>query len=285
MPNKRPAVLFYSGDWLKDPAVRKCSLAARGAWIDLLSYMWADGGHSLTGSLADFARLCSCSEAEMADVLDEFERYGTVTVTKCHATGDVTRNADITLTCRRLERESKSNENNRLRQRRYRATAARNGDVAQPRNAKVTPPSSCTSTITVPPSISPPSLVDVGSAELLHFVQSDFFDLLKSRFPHTRHDKQKTKILDTLDKLIRIDNFGADEIVQVLRWWLTSETDRAAWWRENGCKSAATLRKRRDGNPHKFAQMLEQMQAGRKDPVGSGIARPSEATGGPLEWN
>lgn len=34
-----PAFQFYPADWLKDPALRRVSLAARGLWIDLLCFM------------------------------------------------------------------------------------------------------------------------------------------------------------------------------------------------------------------------------------------------------
>lgn len=36
---ERPAFQFYPGDWLHDPALRMCSLAARGLWIDMMSFM------------------------------------------------------------------------------------------------------------------------------------------------------------------------------------------------------------------------------------------------------
>lgn len=36
---KNPAFQFYPGDWIKDPELRSCSLAARGAWIDILILM------------------------------------------------------------------------------------------------------------------------------------------------------------------------------------------------------------------------------------------------------
>lgn len=36
---KTPAFLFYPGDWLKDPELQSCSLAARGAWIDIVCLM------------------------------------------------------------------------------------------------------------------------------------------------------------------------------------------------------------------------------------------------------
>lgn len=36
---KRPAILFYTGDWIKDTALRCCSIGARGMWIDMICYM------------------------------------------------------------------------------------------------------------------------------------------------------------------------------------------------------------------------------------------------------
>jgi hypothetical protein len=37
--SKIPAFQFYPGDWLKDPALRSCSRAARGLWMDMLCLM------------------------------------------------------------------------------------------------------------------------------------------------------------------------------------------------------------------------------------------------------
>ncbi len=39
MKQKLPSFQFYPGDWLKDPALRACSPAARGVWIDMLCLM------------------------------------------------------------------------------------------------------------------------------------------------------------------------------------------------------------------------------------------------------
>lgn len=36
---KRPSFQFYPGDWLHDAALRSCSVAARGLWMDMLCYM------------------------------------------------------------------------------------------------------------------------------------------------------------------------------------------------------------------------------------------------------
>lgn len=38
--SKQPAFQFYPGDWQKDTALRCCSAAARGIWIDLLCMMY-----------------------------------------------------------------------------------------------------------------------------------------------------------------------------------------------------------------------------------------------------
>lgn len=38
--DKFPWFKFYAKDWLADPALRACSPAARGAWIDILCLMW-----------------------------------------------------------------------------------------------------------------------------------------------------------------------------------------------------------------------------------------------------
>ncbi len=39
-PNsKRPASQFYWDDWLRDSKLRRCSLAARGLWMDMLAFM------------------------------------------------------------------------------------------------------------------------------------------------------------------------------------------------------------------------------------------------------
>ena len=36
---KRPSFQFYPGDWLRDTALRSCSVEARGLWVDILCWM------------------------------------------------------------------------------------------------------------------------------------------------------------------------------------------------------------------------------------------------------
>lgn len=64
---KQPYIPFYTGDYLKD--TRVLPLAVRGAWVDLLIFMWdAPVRGELIGTIEDFARMMSCerSEAEFA---------------------------------------------------------------------------------------------------------------------------------------------------------------------------------------------------------------------------
>ena len=36
---KRPSFQFYPSDWLRDTALKSCSIGARGLWIDMICYM------------------------------------------------------------------------------------------------------------------------------------------------------------------------------------------------------------------------------------------------------
>lgn len=45
MSNKKPAFLFYPGDWLRDPGVRILSPREKGVYIELLIYLFDSGGY------------------------------------------------------------------------------------------------------------------------------------------------------------------------------------------------------------------------------------------------
>ena len=70
---------FFWADWRSDPAVRMCSLAARGLWIDMLSFIAeADGYLLINGkspSPATLARLIGTPESDVADALAELEEH------------------------------------------------------------------------------------------------------------------------------------------------------------------------------------------------------------------
>ena len=79
---KRPAFQFYPADWRNDPALKLCSLAARGLWMELMCLMHAGdeygylraAGRSLEA--ADIARLVGATPREVKAWMAELERNG-----------------------------------------------------------------------------------------------------------------------------------------------------------------------------------------------------------------
>lgn len=66
-----PYMKFYCADWRADPRLRMCSLAARGLWIDLMSYM-NEGepyGHlTIDGQQPDLAGIAALVARPMKEV-------------------------------------------------------------------------------------------------------------------------------------------------------------------------------------------------------------------------
>jgi hypothetical protein len=59
----QPYIPFYTGDYIKD--TRKLPLAVRGAWMDLLLFMWDEEIRGeITGTIQEFAGMLSCSVEE-----------------------------------------------------------------------------------------------------------------------------------------------------------------------------------------------------------------------------
>ena len=86
--NLMPAILFYTGDWLKDPAVRCMSLGARGLWIDMLCLMYESptrGYLSLMDgkpvTAVQLARMVGGTLKEIESLLSEMRGCGTFSVT------------------------------------------------------------------------------------------------------------------------------------------------------------------------------------------------------------
>jgi uncharacterized protein YdaU (DUF1376 family) len=120
---------------------RMISLAARGAWMDLLCAMWRSQNRGqVTATMIGYARLFGCTveqaEAVIAEIVD-------AQVCDSVTQGD----GKVTLTNRRMLREAKERENANLRQKRYRRKERREGDADRNgrNNGKVTPPSSSSS--------------------------------------------------------------------------------------------------------------------------------------------
>lgn len=79
--SKLPAFMFYPGDWLKDPAVRMCSLEAKGLWIDLIAisnempsrgrFVRRDGKTPLTN--AQIVNMVGGDSKRVTEALEELE--------------------------------------------------------------------------------------------------------------------------------------------------------------------------------------------------------------------
>lgn len=113
---KTPAMMFYPGDWMKDTAVRACSLAARGLWIDLLclmcegdrrGYLSAPSGKPY--SLEQIARMTGCSTDEASRLLEELETSGVFS-----------RSVHGTIFSRRIARDEIARANSRQKMREWR---------------------------------------------------------------------------------------------------------------------------------------------------------------------
>ena len=84
---KMPAMLFYSGDFLKDPAVRCLSLEARGLWIDMICLMYESpvrgflslaSGKPVTAVL--LARMVGGGQEQVERLLEEMNDCGVYSV-------------------------------------------------------------------------------------------------------------------------------------------------------------------------------------------------------------
>ena len=79
---KRPSFQFYPADWLRDTALRTCSVGARGLWIDMICFMHegAPYGHLKVGSKvilpANLAGMVGATFQETEGWLAELESAG-----------------------------------------------------------------------------------------------------------------------------------------------------------------------------------------------------------------
>lgn len=78
--SKQPYIPLYVGDYLKD--TRILPLAVRGAWVDLILFMWdAPVRGEIIGTIEDFARLMSCEKTEAEFALNLLKQKGTADFT------------------------------------------------------------------------------------------------------------------------------------------------------------------------------------------------------------
>ncbi|HEY8138782.1 MAG TPA: hypothetical protein VIF61_13145, partial [Methylocystis sp.] len=106
---KQPWLKFFPSDWRADPALRMCSLAARGLWIEMLCLMHEARPHGsllVNGkpvTVAGLANLVGAGVAEVEGFLAELEEAGVFS-----------RDADGALYSRRMRRDEERAAANRV---------------------------------------------------------------------------------------------------------------------------------------------------------------------------
>lgn len=98
-----PWLKFYPSDWRSDPALRMCSIAARGLWMEMLCVMHENGGDLAINAKGltprQLANLAGCGVDEVDTLLSELEDAGVFS-----------RRADGTIYSRRMIRDAEKAE-------------------------------------------------------------------------------------------------------------------------------------------------------------------------------
>lgn len=92
MAQKLPFLKFYPGDWMKDPALRACSYAAKGLWADMLCLMHEAPNRGFLQhasgdpiSASQLARMTGGGVDEVAGLLNELQAAGVYSCSKADA--------------------------------------------------------------------------------------------------------------------------------------------------------------------------------------------------------
>lgn len=127
MAKKLPSMQFYPGDWMKDPAVRACSLPARGLWIDMLclmhescerGYLQHQNGKAVNNE--QLARMVGCSVNAASRLVRELEDAGVFSRTE---TGVIYSRRQV------RDEETRSKTRERVSRHRGKRNATCNADV------------------------------------------------------------------------------------------------------------------------------------------------------------
>lgn len=127
---KQPAIMFYVGDYLKD--TRHLSLEAKGAWTDLLWFMFhAEQRGQITLPIDGFSRLLGAGQEQTIRVLNELVATRVCDCLINGAQGDMSPFCppnvpacplNVTIINRRMAKEEKQRDYNRLKKQKQRSS-------------------------------------------------------------------------------------------------------------------------------------------------------------------
>ena len=184
---KAPSFQFYPNDWLRD--MMEYSLEIRGAWITILCKLWwSETRGKLSKTLHQWSLILGESPERTKDILFVIkeEKIGNISVINSNP------NTIITVISRRMARDEKDRENNRLRQ-------AKHYDKTKP-NANLTSikqkPNIPSSTSSSSPTSIPPSKKEVKSG--IYIAIFNFWNKQKIIVHRDCDDNTKRKINKSL---------------------------------------------------------------------------------------
>jgi hypothetical protein len=249
---KRPAFQFYPGDWLRDTALRACSLAARGLWMDMISFMhqgYPYGYLTLPAKDGDkdtlrpilptiLARMVGAAPEEVEGLLVELEHAGVFS-----------RTDDRTIFSRRMVSDEKIRETRASGG----ANSLNNPNVPRPKSEQkdtlqgslgvslagsfeVSPSSSSSSSknITSEQKSSSDALFPSEKKKQQPSREAvKLADLLKSEILRNKSDyritqQQERKWAITADRMLRIDKRKFEEVAELIPW-----VQRNEFWMAN----------------------------------------------------
>jgi len=109
-----PWVKWFPTDWLGDSRVQRAPLAVRGAWFEILNHMFHEGEASITATAQEFATgIVHATKRETVKMLSAISLRGIADVEW--------KGSKVTVVSRRLMRDLKRKEGDKIRQRRHRA--------------------------------------------------------------------------------------------------------------------------------------------------------------------
>lgn len=108
--NRLPWFSFYPADWIK--GTRELSHPEKAIWIDLLAYMWESPTRGkIVSDWPGIARMTGTEWLECSTIVTELSNKKVLEVTEA--------NQKVTIISRRMQREEKHRESNRIKQRNF----------------------------------------------------------------------------------------------------------------------------------------------------------------------